>query len=149
MRGLIQRILEHPDGFTGEVVIVENGQGRGSLRCDTSSSYGGDTSVRANANDESHSFVYLVDQVFRDRRVSATLLDPDPRHVHRRRRPRHERIPPHPERLLSLLQHRGRTARGAARGRVDGVAARAQPETAERARCSSTTTRADPRSPGP
>jgi len=76
VRGLIQRILEHPDGFTGEVVIVENGQGRGSLRCDTSSSYGGDTSVRANANDESHSFVYLVDQVFRDRRVSATLLDP-------------------------------------------------------------------------
>ena len=76
VRGLIQRILDHPDGFTGEVVIVENGQGRGSLRCDTSSSYGGDTSVRANANDESHSFVYVVDQVFRDRRVSATLLDP-------------------------------------------------------------------------
>jgi hypothetical protein len=32
--------------------------------------------VRANANDESHSFVYLVEQIFRDRRVSATLLDP-------------------------------------------------------------------------
>jgi hypothetical protein len=76
VRGLIQRILEHPDGFTGEVVIVENGQGRGSLRCDTASSYGGDTSVHANANDESHSFVYLVDQVFKDPRVSATLLDP-------------------------------------------------------------------------
>jgi uncharacterized protein (DUF362 family) len=76
VRGLIQAVLEHPDGFTGEVVIVENGQGRGSLRCDTSSSYGGDTSVRANANDESHSFTYLVEQVFRDRRVSATLLDP-------------------------------------------------------------------------
>jgi uncharacterized protein (DUF362 family) len=76
VRGLIQRILEHPDGFTGEVVIVENGQGRGSLRCDTSSSYGGDTSVHANANDESHSFVYLVEQVFRDPRVSAVLLDP-------------------------------------------------------------------------
>jgi len=65
VRGLIQAVLEHPDGFTGEVVIVENGQGRGSLRCDTSSSYGGDTSVRANANDESHSFTYLVEQVFR------------------------------------------------------------------------------------
>ena len=76
VRGLVQRILEHPDGFTGEVVIVENGQGRGSLRCDTSSSYGGDASVRANANDEGHSFVYLVEQVFRDRRVSAMLLDP-------------------------------------------------------------------------
>ena len=31
IRGLIQRILEHPDGFSGEVVIFENGQGRGSL----------------------------------------------------------------------------------------------------------------------
>jgi uncharacterized protein (DUF362 family) len=76
VRGLIQCILEHPDGFTGEVVIIENGQGRGSLRCDTSSSYGGDASVRANANDESHSFIYLVEQVFNGRRVSATLLDP-------------------------------------------------------------------------
>jgi uncharacterized protein (DUF362 family) len=76
VRGLIQCILEHPDGFTGEVVIIENGQGRGSLRCDTSSSYGGDTSVRANANDESHSFIYLVEQVFNGRRVSAMLLDP-------------------------------------------------------------------------
>jgi Domain of unknown function (DUF362) len=76
VRGLVQRILEHPDGFTGEVVVVENGQGRGSLRCDTSSAYGGDASVRANANDESHSFVHLVEQVFRSPRVSAVLLDP-------------------------------------------------------------------------
>jgi len=76
VRGLIQRILEHPDGFTGEVVIVENGQGRGSLRCDTSSSYGGDTSVRANANDEAHTFMFLVEQIFKDSRVSAALLDP-------------------------------------------------------------------------
>ena len=30
-------ILDHPDGFRGEVVIFENGQGRGSLACDTSS----------------------------------------------------------------------------------------------------------------
>ena len=75
VRGLIQRILEHPDGFSGEVVIVENGQGRGSLRCDTSSSYGGDRAVHANANDESHSFTYLVEQVFRDARVSSALLD--------------------------------------------------------------------------
>lgn len=76
VRGLIQRILEHPDGFAGEVVIVENGQGRGSLGCDTSSSYGGDTSVRANANDERHSFLYLANEVFRGQRVSAFLLDP-------------------------------------------------------------------------
>ena len=29
IRGLIQRIREHPGGFRGEVVIIENGQGRG------------------------------------------------------------------------------------------------------------------------
>jgi hypothetical protein len=73
--GLIQRILDHPDGFTGEVVIIENGQGRGSLRCDTSSSYGGDVGVHANANDESHSFLYLVNNIFNNPRVSAFLLD--------------------------------------------------------------------------
>jgi uncharacterized protein (DUF362 family) len=76
VRGLIQRILEHPDGFGGEVVIVENGQGRGSLACDTSSSYGGNTEVHANAQDESHSFLWLVNSLFNDSRVSAFLLDP-------------------------------------------------------------------------
>jgi uncharacterized protein (DUF362 family) len=76
IRGLIQRILEHPDGFSGEVVIVENGQGRGSLRCDTRASYGGDTSVHANANDERHHYLYLANDVFDDPRVSAYLLDP-------------------------------------------------------------------------
>ena len=76
VRGVIQRILEHPDGFSGEVVIVENGQGRGSLACNTSSSYGGDTGVHANAQDESHSFLWLVNSLFNDSRVSAFLLDP-------------------------------------------------------------------------
>ena len=76
VRGLIQRVLEHPDGFDGEVVIFENGQGGGSLACDTSGSYGGDTGVHANAQDESHSFLWLVDSLFRDPRVSARLLDP-------------------------------------------------------------------------
>ena len=76
VRGVIQRILEHPDGFSGEVVIVENGQGRGSLACNTSSSYGGDTGVHANAQDESHSFLWLVNSLFDDSRVSAFLLDP-------------------------------------------------------------------------
>ena len=73
VQGLIQKILEHPDGFSGEVVIVENGQGRGSLACDTSSTYG-NTEVHANAQDESHSFLWLVDH-FDDPRVSARLLD--------------------------------------------------------------------------
>lgn len=77
VRGLIQRILEHPDGFDGEIVIFENGQGGGSLDCDTM--WGGkypDTGVHANAEDESHSFSYLVDTVFADPRVSKYLLDP-------------------------------------------------------------------------
>jgi hypothetical protein len=77
IRGLIQRILDHPDGFSGEVVIFENGQGRGSLNCDVPASSGyPDNSVHANANDESHSFLYLVNTVFNDPRVSAYLLDP-------------------------------------------------------------------------
>jgi hypothetical protein len=77
VRGLIQRILEHPDGFDGEIVLFENGQGGGSLDCDTM--WGGqypDTDVHANAEDESHSFSYLVDTVFNEPRVSKYLLDP-------------------------------------------------------------------------
>jgi hypothetical protein len=76
IRGLIQRILDHPDGFTGEVVIFENGQGRGSLNCDTTWSGYPDAGVHANANDESHSFLYLVNTVFNAPRVSSFLLDP-------------------------------------------------------------------------
>jgi uncharacterized protein (DUF362 family) len=75
IRGMIQRILEHPDGFSGEVVIIENGQGRGSLNCDTSVNYG-NSEVHANAVNEQHSFLYLVNQVFSDSRVSAFQLDP-------------------------------------------------------------------------
>ncbi len=75
IRGLIQRVLDHPDGFSGEVVIFENGQGRGSLNCDTSAAYG-DTSIHANANNEQHTFLYLVDHILDDPRVSSFLLDP-------------------------------------------------------------------------
>jgi len=75
IRGLIQRILDHPDGFAGEIIIFENGQGRGSLRCDTASAYL-DNNVHANAEDESHSFTYLVDTIFNDPKVSCYLLDP-------------------------------------------------------------------------
>jgi uncharacterized protein (DUF362 family) len=76
VRGLVQRVLDHPQGFQGEVVIVENGQGRGSLACDTSDAYGGNTEVHANAQNESHSFLWLVNSLFQDPRVSAFLLDP-------------------------------------------------------------------------
>jgi len=75
IRGLIQAILEHPDGFTGEVVIFDNGQGRGSLNCDTSADYS-NGAVHANANNESQSFLYLVHTVFNDPRLSAYRLDP-------------------------------------------------------------------------
>ncbi len=74
VRGLVQRILEHPDGFHGEIVIIENGQGSGSLNCDTSNSYG-NSEVHANAQNESHSFLWLVSSLFQDSRVSAFLLD--------------------------------------------------------------------------
>jgi uncharacterized protein (DUF362 family) len=76
VRGLVQAVLDHPDGFAGEVVLIENGQGRGSLRCDNDQTYGGDTSVQANANNPRHSFAWLVNARFRDPRVSKFLLDP-------------------------------------------------------------------------
>ncbi len=76
VRGIIQAVLDHPDGFTGEVVVIENGQGRGSLGCDTSKAYGGDTGVQANALNRAHSFTYVVENIFRDPRVSGRLLDP-------------------------------------------------------------------------
>lgn len=76
IRGLIQRILDHPEGFEGEVVMFENGQGRGSLNCDTTGGGYPDADVHANANDENHSFLYLVNTVFTDPRVSSYLLDP-------------------------------------------------------------------------
>jgi len=78
VRGLVQRILDHPDVFTGEIVIFENGQGRGSLNCDTtggSSNPYPDGKVHANANDERHSFLYLVNEIFQDPRVTSYLLD--------------------------------------------------------------------------
>ncbi len=82
IKGLIQRILEHPDGFDGEIVLFENGQGGGSFDCDTDTTQrtlGGkypNAEVQANAENESHSFSYLLDTVFGDSRVSKYLLDP-------------------------------------------------------------------------
>ncbi len=75
IRGLIQVILEHPEGFTGEIVIIENGQGYGSLECAATTRYV-DDSVHANANQGHHSFTYVVDNLIADPRVSCFLLDP-------------------------------------------------------------------------
>ena len=79
VRGVVERVLHHPEGFTGEVVIFENGQGQGSLNCDKS--WPGrypDLECHANAEDESHSFQYLIDNVFSPLgdTVSGYLLDP-------------------------------------------------------------------------
>jgi len=76
VRGLIQRILEHPDGFRGEVIIFDNGQGQGSMDGDARG-WGrySDSSVQANAEDPTHSFSYLASSVFARRGVSTTLLD--------------------------------------------------------------------------
>jgi uncharacterized protein (DUF362 family) len=60
IRGLIQRILEHPDGFNGEIVIFENGQSVGSMNCDMMRGNSYPEGVHANAEDENHSFSYLV-----------------------------------------------------------------------------------------
>jgi uncharacterized protein (DUF362 family) len=81
VRGLIHRILEHPDGFTGEVVIIENGQGRGGF---DGMAGGGNydawseiaSNVYVNAEDETILTVdYLVNTMFHDPRVSSFLLD--------------------------------------------------------------------------
>ena len=76
IRGLIQRILDHPDGFEGEIVIFDNGQGEGSLAGDAHGwGHYPDTKVHANAEDELHSFTYLADEVFDGKNVSCYLLD--------------------------------------------------------------------------
>ena len=76
IRGLIQRILEHPDGFDGEIVLFENGQNLGSMNCDVMHEGTYPAGVHANAENETHSFSHLVNTVFADERVSMYLLDP-------------------------------------------------------------------------
>ena len=83
LRGLIYRILQHPDGFRGEVVIFENGQGRGGF---DGLSQGGSVysawpaianGIYVNAEEENLLTVdYLVHTVFKDDPVSCYLLDP-------------------------------------------------------------------------
>jgi hypothetical protein len=83
LRGLIHRILQHPDGFQGEVVIFENGQGQGGFdgRPGAWGSYAPwpeiNDGVYINAEEETLLTVdYLVNEVFGDEPVSAYLLDP-------------------------------------------------------------------------
>ncbi|MDD5556013.1 MAG: DUF362 domain-containing protein [bacterium] len=74
LRGLIQRIIEHPDGFTGEIVIIENGQGRGSFDCDQDAGDLG-PGVHANALDPSQSFNAVIAMFAPHVPISAYLLD--------------------------------------------------------------------------
>jgi len=76
VRGVIQSILEHPDGFRGEVVIFENGQGQGSMD-GNARGWGryADDSIQANAENPSHSYSHLANTVFAGRGVSTYLLD--------------------------------------------------------------------------
>ncbi len=61
VRGLISAVLRHPDGFTGEVVLVEN--------CEGGPDY---DQVRNNAEDPSQSFQAVVDSYADPARVSAS-----------------------------------------------------------------------------
>jgi uncharacterized protein (DUF362 family) len=82
LRGLIHRILQHPDGFQGEVVIFENGQGRGGFDGLTqggsvyNSWPGIANGIYINAEEENLLTVdYLVHTVFNNDPVSSYLLD--------------------------------------------------------------------------
>lgn len=83
LRGLIYRILQHPDGFNGEVIIFENGQGRGGFDGITQggSAYDSwpeiDNELYVNAEEQQLLTVdYLLYNVFKNEPVSSFLLDP-------------------------------------------------------------------------
>jgi hypothetical protein len=86
LRGLIHRILQHPDGFKGEVVIFENGQNRpatfdGMHNDDNNTEYKPFPEligkVMINAEQQSLMTIdYLVNTVFTGKPVSAFLMDP-------------------------------------------------------------------------
>jgi hypothetical protein len=81
LRGLIHRILEHPDGFSGEVVIFENGQNQGGFDGDPPAwgryrDYPEIAGVHVNSEDEKVTVDYLVGDVFAGKTVSSFLLDP-------------------------------------------------------------------------
>ena len=65
LRGVIRRIVEHPDGFTGEIIVADNGQGGGDL-----------DRTENNAVDHSQSPQDVVDEFFNEGwNVSTELWD--------------------------------------------------------------------------
>jgi hypothetical protein len=70
VKALVQAILDHPQGFAGEVVIADNGQGQyGSTGRGGSLSY-----ARNNAEDKAQSMQAVADS-FPDQKVSTYLWD--------------------------------------------------------------------------
>ncbi|MFX0011431.1 MAG: DUF362 domain-containing protein, partial [Candidatus Hermodarchaeota archaeon] len=63
VKSVINAIVAHPDGFTGEIVIADNGQGLGSMNYDQSNSF-----YRDQSNTE-------VAEMFNSYRVSTFLWD--------------------------------------------------------------------------
>jgi hypothetical protein len=86
LRGLIQRILQHPDGFRGEVVIFENGQNRPAsfdgIHSDVNKTEYKpfpelEGKVMVNAEEQDLLTIdYLTGKVFAGKPVSSFLMDP-------------------------------------------------------------------------
>jgi hypothetical protein len=86
LRGLIHRILAHPDGFRGEVVVFENGQKRPAafdgMHADADKTEYKpfpelDGKVMVNAEQQDVTTIdYLVNTVFAGKPVSSFLMDP-------------------------------------------------------------------------
>ncbi len=64
VKAVISAILAHPEGFEGEIVVADNGQGRGSFQW-----------PEANAEDTTQSIQDVVDSFSGDHRVSTYLWD--------------------------------------------------------------------------
>ncbi len=64
VKAVIGAILAHPEGFTGEIVVADNGQGRGSLDW-----------ASANAENTSQSVQKVVNSFSGSHRVSTYLWD--------------------------------------------------------------------------
>lgn len=70
VKALVQAVLDHPQGFSGEVIITDNGQGQyGSTGSGGSLSY-----ARNNAEDKAQSMQAVAD-CFPDQKVSTYLWD--------------------------------------------------------------------------
>lgn len=64
LKALVQAIIDHPDGFSGEIIVADNGQGRGSLAWS-----------RNNAEDTGQSAQTVTDFFAGSHKVSTYLWD--------------------------------------------------------------------------